>query len=446
MERKKILKLIENTGLIEKNDKIVIGISGGPDSVALFYLLEELKVKYNLSLYLAHINHLIRGKSANEDEEFVQKLGLKYSIPVYVKQKDVIKYSKDLKIGVEEAGRNVRYDFFEEVKEKLGANKVALAHNLDDNVETFLFRMMRGTSLAGLSAIPEKRDFYIRPILSISKENILKYLGKGKINFRIDESNNTTDYTRNRIRLDLIPKIEKEFNPKFKEKIINLISEIGKVNNVLDQNIKEYKNKKILEINEFKEKSDYIQKRILNQYLNQYDIEITAKKINEILSIIKSNGSLQLDLGNKYIIKKDYKIIKIIKKEAQKIEKIEKEQEFFLNEEIQFGKYRIIAKLVNEVKKDKNCYYLDYDKLFNGNLIVRARKNGDKFIPLGMKGTKKIKKYFIDKKINKEKRDTIPIITDVKKVVLILGMRGSEEVKITKRTKKILKISFEEDN
>ncbi|MGM0507548.1 MAG: tRNA lysidine(34) synthetase TilS [Fusobacteriota bacterium] len=457
MKDKNLLQIIKKSNLIKKGDKIILGISGGPDSVALFHLLRSIKDIRKIKLYLAHINHQLRGENAKKDEDFVRDLGKKFSIPVYVKSEDINEYSKINKIGLEEAGREVRYSFFEDIRKEVDANKVALAHNSDDNVETFLFRLMRGTSLSGLKSIPEKRDFYIRPLLNINKKHILNYLSNNNYKYQIDKSNKTTDYTRNKIRLDLIPKIEKDYNRKFKEKITRLIKEIDDIDNYLENKIQRYNNQKILEIKKIRKEPIFLQKKIINNFLERENkIEITNQKIENVMDLIKKGGTVSIDIGDGYQVQKSYDELKLVdskkgsnlnKKEIVKIKKSTN-----LNEKIKFFNYIIHLETINSNNinnKQKNTFYFDYDKLKSDDIIIRTRRAGDKFKPLGMNGrTKKIKDLFINKKIKKQKRDEIPIIINrvnqKDNIIYILGIRGSEEYKIDKKTKKIMKISFEE--
>ena len=249
----KVIKKIKDKNLIVKNDKIIVGCSGGPDSIFLLEVLLRIKEEYNLEIFLVHINHLFRGKEAERDENFVKSLGEKFNLQVFVKRKSMEQMAKEEKITLEEAGREIRYSFFDEVMEKTGGNKIALAHNLDDQIETFLFRLIRGTSLEGLEGINETRDNkYIRPINEVYKKDIMNFLNENNISYMIDSTNLENDYTRNSIRLDLIPFIEEKYNPKFKEKIGNLLKEIREVNNILEPDCSKYIFDNVLKADELK--------------------------------------------------------------------------------------------------------------------------------------------------------------------------------------------------
>ena len=201
--------------LIKDGDKIVLGVSGGPDSMCMLDMMRELKEEKNIDfkIYVAHINHMIR-KEAIDDEKYVQDYCKKYNIEFYVKRADVQKIANDKKIGTEEAGRKVRYAFFEEVLQKTGSNKIAIAHNKNDKIETIIMHLLRGSGLSGLKGIEPIRDNkYIRPLLECEREEIEQYCEKKNLHPRIDKTNFENEYTRNKIRNIVIPYIKKEFNP-----------------------------------------------------------------------------------------------------------------------------------------------------------------------------------------------------------------------------------------
>ena len=223
---REILKLNEEYNLIENNDTIVVGFSGGPDSVFLVEMLKKLQNFFKFKIYLVHINHLLRGEDADADESFSYDYAKRNNLEIFVKRIPVKEIAKKTGKTLEEVGREERYNFFSEIYNKVGANKIATAHNKDDQIETFLFRLVRGTSLQGLEGIKLKYNNIIRPISEIYKKDILEYLNKNEIQYKIDKTNFENEFTRNSIRLDLIPFIEKRYNIKFKDKLFSLIEEI----------------------------------------------------------------------------------------------------------------------------------------------------------------------------------------------------------------------------
>ena len=228
MLEKEVLTTIKKYNMINKGDKVVIGVSGGPDSITLLNVLNKFKEKLNIKIYVAHINHSIR-EEADEETEYVREFCKKIDVEFFCKKIDVESEAKKLKIGTEEAGRNIRYAFFEEVAEKVGANKIATAHNSNDNAETVLMNIIRGTSISGLKGIEKMRDNkFIRPLIETTRATIEEYCRIEKLNPRYDKSNKENIYTRNKIRNLLIPYIQKEFNP-------NIIEGINRLSNIAEE-------------------------------------------------------------------------------------------------------------------------------------------------------------------------------------------------------------------
>ena len=209
----KVIETIKKYNLIESGDKIVLGVSGGPDSISMLNILNEIKNEFQFEIYVAHINHMIRAEAV-EDEKYVQDYCNRNNIECYIKRIDVQEIANTKKIGTEEAGRKVRYDFFEEVMQKVGANKIGIAHNKNDKIETIIMNLLRGSGLSGLKGIEPIRDNkYIRPLIECERQEIEQYCEESKLEPRIDKTNFENDYTRNKIRNIVIPYIQNEFNP-----------------------------------------------------------------------------------------------------------------------------------------------------------------------------------------------------------------------------------------
>lgn len=436
-----IRKYVEENKLIENFDRILVALSGGPDSVALLYILLELKKYYNITIGAAHINHSLRGEASDGDEKFVKELCENLGVEVYTKKVDIKAYAAKGSIGEEEAGRKIRYSFFEEKAKDGGYNKIATAHNLDDNVETFLFRLMRGTGIEGLCGIPLRRDNIIRPLLTQKKSEILKYLEGRKITYRIDESNNETDYTRNKIRLKLIPYIEKEFNNNFVDCLYPLIEEIDGINSHIKKFIEKELEEEILYKRRILKYDVGIRKKIFKSFIERYPVEVNRRKVEAIEDIFYSDGYKEVDLGQGYIFVKEYDKM-YIKKENNEIydkNKIPLE----INEKIMYNGYVIESKLVENIPRKKGSYYFDYDKM-NKGIFVRTREEGDRFVPFGMKKSKKLKNFFIDEKVERLKRDIMPILVSGEDIILVGNLRSTDLYRVDKNTKKILLLKVEE--
>ena len=436
---REILKVNKKYNLIEINDIIVVGFSGGPDSVFLMEMLKKLKNFINFKIYLVHINHLLRGEDADSDENFSFEYAKKNNLEIFIKRIPVKEIAKEVGKTFEEVGREERYKFFSEIYEKVGANKIATAHNKDDQIETFLFRLIRGTSLQGLEGIKIKNNNIIRPISEIYKKDILEYLNKNEIQYRIDKTNFENEFTRNSIRLDLIPFIEKRYNIKFKDKIFSLIEEIKENNQNNSLNLTDYtdsKNRIILE--KIKFLSNFDKKKLFSLFLNKKNIEVNRNKIDEINSLIKSNGTKKIDLDKSYRVVKDYAHLYIEDKKEISIFNNTKIQLKIPSEQI-FDNFKISVNIVEnlDIPRKKNQYLLD--ALYNDIIEVRYRKEGDRIF-LGEKHSKKIKEIFIDQKIPKDIRDRLPIFLYNNTIFWIYNVKKAYIPKINKNENKLIKV------
>ena len=315
---KKVLQTIKKYKLIENGDSIVLGVSGGPDSITMLDILNKLKInkEINFNIFVAHINHMIR-EEAIEDEKYVQDYCKKNNIKFYSQRIDVNKYANNNKMGTEEAGRKIRYNFFDEVMNLTNSNKIAIAHNRNDKIEKILMNIMRGCGIQGLKGIePKRENKYIRPLIECQRKEIEKYVKNNNLNPRIDKTNYENEYTRNKIRNIVIPYINKEFNPNFIE-TMNRLSEVAvETENYLQkETIKTYEELKLseqsksitLNLKEFNKKDILIKKRILIYTINKVlgNVQNIEKvNIEDIIKMCENN------IGNKYL--KPNKNIKVM--------------------------------------------------------------------------------------------------------------------------------------
>ena len=436
---REILNINKKYNLIESNDIIVVGFSGGPDSVFLVEMLKKLQYFFNFKIYLVHINHLLRGEDADSDENFSFEYAKKNNLEIFIKRIPVKEIAKEIGKTLEEVGREERYKFFSEIYKKVRATKIATAHNKDDQIETFLFRLIRGTSLQGLEGIKIKNNNVIRPISEIYKKDILEYLNKNEIQYKIDKTNFENEFTRNSIRLDLIPFIEERYNIKFKDKIFSLIKEIRENNQNNSLNLSDYtdsENRIILEKTKFL--SNFDKKNLLSLFLNKKNIEVNRNKIDEISSLIKSNGTKKIDLDKSYRIVKDYTYLYIEDKKENCVINNNVIQVKIPSEQI-FDNFKITVSTVEnlDIPKQKNQYLLD--AIYNDIIEVRYRKEGDRIF-LGEKHSKKIKEIFIDQKIPKDIRDRLPIFLYNDTIFWIYNVKKSYIPKINKNESKLIKV------
>ena len=296
MLEKKVLNTINKYELIKNGDTIVVGVSGGPDSMTLLNILINLKQKLNINIVVAHVNHMIR-KEADEETTYVIEFCKKNNIECFIKKEDVEKIAKERKLGTEEAGRNLRYDFFDEIANKINANKIATAHNSNDNAETVLMNIIRGSSTSGLKGIEPIRDNkFIRPLIECNRKEIEEYTKKENLNPKFDKTNKENIYTRNKVRNMLIPYIEENFNPNFVNSL-NRLSELASIEN-------DYLDKKTIESFE----KIIISQSIGNkENLEQNGIVLNLKEFNKLDFVIKNRVilyTISKVLGNSQNIEK----------------------------------------------------------------------------------------------------------------------------------------------
>ena len=309
----KVLKTIQTNQLIQAGDSLVIGVSGGPDSMCLLDILVK-QTKIPCTIQVAHINHQIR-EEADQDEEYVRQYCKKNNINFYAKRIDIIKYANTNKIGTEEAGRKIRYEFFEEIKEKTKSSKIATAHNQNDNVETVFMKLIRGSGLTGLRGIEVIRENkYIRPLIQCQREEIEEYCKQNNLKPRMDQTNQDNQYTRNKIRNCLIPYIQQEFNPNLVPTIERLSNIVKQEDNYIQEQMKQkYKKQQIvLDIKNFNQLETVIKNRMIRYIINdilKLSFTIENIHIKDIIKLCNKN------IGNKYLLPN--KKIKILVKNNQ---------------------------------------------------------------------------------------------------------------------------------
>jgi len=457
--------------MFDKGDKVIVAVSGGPDSISLLYILYSLKEKLNISLAVAHVNHNLRGEESDGDEAYVEEFCNKHGIDYFARQADIHKIEEEKGISCETAGREVRYEFFSELLKEIKADKIALAHNANDQAETVLMRIMRGTGMEGLVGIKPVRDkIYVRPLINVKREEIERYCVENNLKPRIDKSNMEKIYNRNKIRLELIPYIKENFNKDIVSTINRLSSTINKDNEYLEEIAnkkfeefcKKNQHKVIIYEGAFNEPEAIIT-RIIRIALaklvgNLYNFE--KSHIYDVISIQANSTNKMVTLPNRVIAINNYKDIHLSIKEnfisespsseyVIKVNNNIKTDEYNINMQIKDYNLKIQGKLIKGIEnvgfKNKSiveCF--DYDKIIE-DITIRYRRKGDRFTPLGMKGSKKLKDFFIDLKIPYDKRDNIPLICFGDDIAWVVGYRISEKYRISEQSENILEISVESE-
>ena len=308
--KEEVLETIKKYNMIENGEKVVLAVSGGPDSICMLDILNDIKndetIDINFEIVVAHVNHMIR-KEAEEDEKYVKKYCEEKQIEFYSKSIDVQKMANNNKIGLEEAGRKARYDFFDEILEKTNAQKIAIAHNKNDKVETVLMHILRGSGINGLKGIEAKRGKYIRPLIECERNEIEDYCSKKNLQPRIDKTNFENEYTRNKVRNLLIPYIQKEFNPNLIKTIDRLSNLVAEEEKYMDKQVeKVYKEMLISESEneiQLRLKTFNIQEKVIKSRIILYTITrlfgnskgLEKIHIEDIIKLCSNN------IGNKYL-------------------------------------------------------------------------------------------------------------------------------------------------
>jgi len=450
------MDFIKENSMFNKGDKVIVAVSGGPDSTCLLYILNEIKDKIGITLVGAHLNHCLREGDAQKDELYAKNTCESLNIEFYSKTVDVHKIADQNNLSCEMAGREERYKFFKELLTSLNANKVALAHNANDQAETVLMRIMRGTGIEGMVGIKPIRDeIYVRPILHLSRKEIEAYCDENGISPRIDKSNLENIYARNKVRLELIPYMEENFNKDI-IRTLNRMSDTVKKDNdyLMEISQKEFDKhceieglRVIINKNAFK-LHEAILSRIVREALLKVNHDLYNFEKVHITSVIKlqsQDTGKSIMLPANIIVENCYGNIHIYAR-GKTAYYNSNQYSLNINEKNIIHPLNLVIEMDVKSKSQDTLFkgtdYIknfDYDKIL-GPIILRYREDGDKFMPLGMTGNKKIKDLFIDLKIPKSKRNEIPLICFGNDISWVVGYRVSEKFKVSRDTKNILRI------
>lgn len=454
---KNILKYI-STG-----DSILIALSGGPDSVALLCLLDSLKVKYKLKLYAAHFNHMLRGRDSFTDAAFAEKICRTKSIPFYSAKKDIKKLSLLRKGGLEKTARVERYKFLIKCAAKVKAYKIAVGHNLDDNAETVLMRLMSGAGSEGLSGIADKRIIYpeefgvksekskkifftvIRPLSKMHKTAILEFLKQNKIIYRIDKTNMEDAYTRNKVRNRLLPAISRDFNPRIKDALASTGIILSAENDYMEKEAKIIFGKSVIpgksmariNLKKFLGYHEALQRRVIRAALK--GVFISPRKVNfetveSVLECAKNHGIVQLP--ERYFCFVKNNMLTISHKAG-----IATVAPVFITPhdgaEIIFNGFKFVFRLTDNNPgldfRGRDSAYMDAERV-KFPLQIRLKRTGDKFIPYGMSEEVRLKKFYNTCGLDPHAL----IIADAVRIIWVSGGRIDNRAKVTNATKRVL--------
>lgn len=446
MNKDSVLKYINNNSMLEKGDRVVVGLSGGADSVCLTHVLYSLKDELGITLCAAHINHSIRGDEADSDEQFCRDFCKGLGIEIFVKKADVPSMSRELHIGEEECGRIVRYEFFSAVAGQDG--KIATAHNKNDNAETLLLNLVRGSSLKGACAIPPVRGNIIRPLLDVSRSEIEAYIAENKLDFVTDSTNLQTEYARNKIRNEILPLLQ-SINASAVDNLASFTGYASEDNayvlKELERVYKETADGEKLISDRFNSLDISLKRRAAERYLkNVLKTDVFSKNIDALIEF-SQGGKTAENIGNTKFKKENGYIFPYPEQaKAFKISLKAKE----LSADYPYGKLKIRRLQTKDLQNIKIMLLdnlIDCDKI-NDVLILRSRQEGDSFT-FGKRGiSKSLKKLFNEEKIPLEKRNKIAVLESGGKVVFVEGFGVNKAFKADEHSKNILEITICEEN
>ena len=452
----KVIRFIDEKNLIDKNDRILIALSGGPDSVFLLHFLNKFKRRFKTELGALYLNHLLRGKEADKDEKFCGKICRELNVEYFSVRKNVKSYASKRKISLEEAGREIRYSVLESIALKNKYNKIATAHNSGDNAETVLLNLIKGTGIKGISGIAVKRGNIIRPIIKLNKDEIVDYLEQKKLNYRIDETNLSNDFERNFLRNEIIPLIKSKLNPSLESSVFNSSEVFKKISLRIDKEIEFFFNsvkfsKKQNLLTLFPAKLKNLDQDLLGDFLREavkrnFLVQLSFNDVNNIILLFHSKTGKRVNLTDNLSAVKERDQIIIFPDSNQK--KFYQDRKISINNPVRIdGKTLYINRITKDNVKlsdDKSIEYISGDRCSEFN--IRAWKEGDRFYPIGFNlpggrcGSKKVSDFLNEQKIPSIHKKKQLVLTTRNNIVWVLGLRLDDRFKLTVNTKKIYRL------
>lgn len=422
-----------------RESKLLIAISGGLDSVVLAHLCHHL----GLNLALAHCNFNLRGQESDGDEDFVNKLAENLDVELFIESFDTVGYANEHKQSTQMAARELRYNWFDELAEQLKFDFILTAHHADDNLETFLINLSRGTGLEGLKGIPEINNNIVRPFLKFSREDILMYAETENLKWREDSSNASTKYLRNKLRHDVIPQL-KTINPQFLGNFQTTLSNLDETAGIVQESISRISKNAIKESNNNRilfAISEFVKLNNPKAYLYEIFKSYGFTEWNDVYNLLEAQSGKQVFSETHRLLKdREYLILSDLASEK-------KQEDIFINSEekevktalgtLHFSETDVIENLSNQ------AVYIDKEKL-KFPIVVRQWQNGDYFYPFGMRGKKKLSKFFKDEKLSLLDKENCLLLCSENEIIWVINHRLDDRFKVTNTTNKILKITLQQ--
>lgn len=450
---------VERYHMLERGDKVIVGVSGGADSICLLFMLLELKKEKEITVAAVHVHHGLRGESADADEEYVRKVCGEQNVELFVYHEDVRTYAAEHRLTLEEAGRNVRRLAFEEVMKRCGGTRIALAHHQNDNAETLLWNLCRGCGLRGIGGIAPVDGVYIRPLLCLKREETEVYLKNRGISYCIDETNLEDTYTRNRIRSHVIPYLEEKINPRTVEHMSETMEQMRRLEEFMEMETARYAamciddtwkdgKRVLLRKDAFFKVPEVIRSYIVYELLcrvagKRKDIEqIHVRLVEELFG---HQVGRKLSLPYEITAGRCYEGIELYH-ELGRLDGQSKEilsERDSPKEEEPHVEMRVFEKKCDTKAFPQKNYtkWFDYDIITN-TVKMRHRKPGDYITIDNLGRTQKLKQYFINAKIPREERDQIWLFADGDQIMWVVGYRQSQKYQVTDKTRRILEIEI----
>ncbi len=463
MLTKKVLSTISRNSMLDEGDRVLVAVSGGVDSVVLLDVLCQLAPIYKLELFLSHLDHQLRGEDSRGDARFVSQLASRLGIELVSESVDVSAIARNKKLGIEEAARMVRLRFLRETAIDLKSDKIAVGHTANDLAETILFNLIRGSGLTGIGGIKPVSLPFIRPLIDVTRDEIVSYANQKGIAWRYDRSNADTRFTRNLIRHQIIPVLE-GLNPRFVIAMSRTAEIVRDQNQALqdlldpllqDAIIEESKHSICLNRNYLKSCSPGVLRALLRQALEKVrgNLQgISKENIDDLCNLIKSSrshGELYLPHAQARLQEDE---LALSQPEPGRIPRQDRQETevplgstnfpaFGIGLDIEISPWNRQIDVLNT--RDANTEIIDVDKV-SFPLKLRNRRPGDRFSPLGLSATKKLKDFFIDSHVPFYERDKVPLLCDQRGIILVIGQRISDTVRVDTTTRRVIVIRWEE--